>query len=128
MAVAVLGAPGVDVAKIRSDLLKAVKPGEPTDARGPDVPYTSRAKKVLELSMSSARELKHSHVGTEHVQLGLLREAKGTAVTHKRQWFAWLNSSRPDGANSFSVSAQTRNANFITLRVSYFMPPRRHKS
>ena len=42
-----------------------------------DLPYTSRAKKVLELAIHSARELGHSYVGTEHILLGLLREEKG---------------------------------------------------
>jgi ATP-dependent Clp protease ATP-binding subunit ClpC len=44
------------------------------------LPYTSRAKKVLELAMSEARELSHSYVGTEHLLLGLLREEKGIAA------------------------------------------------
>jgi ATP-dependent Clp protease ATP-binding subunit ClpA len=47
---------------------------------GPDLPYTSRAKKVLELAMSEAREVNHTYVGTEHLLLGLLREKKGAAA------------------------------------------------
>jgi len=42
-----------------------------------DLPYTSRAKKTLELAMSEARELNHSYVGTEHLLLGLMREERG---------------------------------------------------
>ncbi|HWC71985.1 MAG TPA: AAA family ATPase, partial [Actinomycetota bacterium] len=49
-------------------------------AAGPDLPYTSRAKKVLELAMTEARELNHSYVGTEHLLLGLLREETGIAA------------------------------------------------
>lgn len=45
-----------------------------------DLPYTSRAKKVLELAMSEARELQHSYVGTEHLLLGLLKEERGIAA------------------------------------------------
>ena len=45
-----------------------------------DLPYTSRAKKVLELSMTEARELRHSYVGTEHLLLGLMREERGIAA------------------------------------------------
>ena len=44
---------------------------------GPDLPYTSRAKKVLELAMSEARELDHDYVDTEHLLLGLRAEGKG---------------------------------------------------
>jgi ATP-dependent Clp protease ATP-binding subunit ClpA len=61
------------------DLVEAtVKRGK--SATGPDLPYTSRAKKVLEFAMTEARELNHSYVGTEHILLGLLREAKGIAA------------------------------------------------
>jgi ATP-dependent Clp protease ATP-binding subunit ClpA len=45
--------------------------------KGQDVPYTSRAKKILEFSTSAARELNHSYLGTEHLLLGVLREDKG---------------------------------------------------
>ena len=45
-----------------------------------ELPYTSRAKKVLEYAMAEARELNHSYVGTEHLLLGLFREEKGLAA------------------------------------------------
>lgn len=45
-----------------------------------ELPYTSRAKKTLELSMSEARSLNHSYVGTEHLLLGVMREEKGIAA------------------------------------------------
>ena len=45
-----------------------------------DLPYTSRAKKVLELAMMEARELGHVYVGTEHLLLGILREERGIAA------------------------------------------------
>ncbi|MFW6010474.1 MAG: ATP-dependent Clp protease ATP-binding subunit, partial [Gemmatimonadota bacterium] len=45
-----------------------------------ELPYTSRAKKVLEYAMAEARELNHSYVGTEHLLLGLMREEKGLAA------------------------------------------------
>ena len=44
---------------------------------GADLPYTSRAKKVLELSMAEARLFNHTYVGTEHLLLGILAEQKG---------------------------------------------------
>ncbi|MEU4567608.1 Clp protease N-terminal domain-containing protein [Micromonospora sp. NPDC023956] len=43
-------------------------------------PFTPRAKKVLELSLREALHLRHRHVGTEHILLGLLREGDGTAA------------------------------------------------
>jgi ATP-dependent Clp protease ATP-binding subunit ClpA len=48
--------------------------------RGPDLPYTWRAKRVLEFAMDEARQLSHSYIGTEHLLLGLLREKKGAAA------------------------------------------------
>ena len=51
-----------------------------SDMTADEVPYTTRAKKVLEFSVAEARSLKHSYVGTEHLLLGLLREEKGVAA------------------------------------------------
>jgi ATP-dependent Clp protease ATP-binding subunit ClpA len=58
----------------------AVKKGSSKPTVGPDLPYTTRAKKVLELAMAEAREIHHSYVGTEHLLMGLLREEKGIAA------------------------------------------------
>src|SRR2546426_11218507 len=66
--------------EIRQKVEETVKQGKAAAAAGPDLPYTSRAKKVLELAMSEARELNHSYVGTEHLLLGLLREETGVAA------------------------------------------------
>ncbi|MFV1979615.1 MAG: ATP-dependent Clp protease ATP-binding subunit [Rhodothermia bacterium] len=65
------------------DLLRLVedniRPGKSSTPIG-ELPYTTRAKKVLEYAMAEARELNHSYVGTEHLLLGLLREEKGLAA------------------------------------------------
>ncbi|MEO7361353.1 MAG: Clp protease N-terminal domain-containing protein [Gemmatimonadaceae bacterium] len=76
---------GIDPEKVRQDVINAVKHGEHDESRGPDLPYTSRAKKVLEFSMHEALNLKHTYVGTEHVLLGLLVEGKGIAAQVLRQ-------------------------------------------
>jgi ATP-dependent Clp protease ATP-binding subunit ClpC len=44
------------------------------------IPYTPRAKKVLELSLREALQLGHNHIGTEHILLGLIREGRGAAA------------------------------------------------
>ena len=44
------------------------------------IPFTPRAKKVLELSLREAQELDHNYIGTEHILLGLIREGKGVAA------------------------------------------------
>jgi ATP-dependent Clp protease ATP-binding subunit ClpA len=44
------------------------------------IPFTPRAKKVLELSLREAQQLGHSYIGTEHILLGLIREGEGVAA------------------------------------------------
>ena len=81
VAAAVLQNLNVDLDEVQQKIEETVKKGKAAQATGPDLPYTSRAKKVLELAMGEARELNHSYVGTEHLLLGLLREEKGIAAT-----------------------------------------------
>jgi ATP-dependent Clp protease ATP-binding subunit ClpC len=80
VAAAVLTNLGVDLDDVQQKIEETVKKGKAAAATGPELPYTSRAKKVLELAMMEARELNHSYVGTEHLLLGLLREEKGIAA------------------------------------------------
>ena len=76
LAIAALGELNVDLKRVSQRMDELVKFGKEAPL-GPDLPYTSRAKKVLELSMTEARELGHTYVGTEHLLLGLLREERG---------------------------------------------------
>ncbi len=80
VAAAVLTNLNVELDDIQQKIEETVKKGKAAAGTGPDLPYTSRAKKVLELAMTEARELNHSYVGTEHLLLGLLREEKGIAA------------------------------------------------
>lgn len=80
VAAAVLTNLNVDLDDVQQKIEETVKKGKAPAPDGPDLPYTTRAKKVLELAMSEARELNHSYVGTEHLLLGLLREEKGIAA------------------------------------------------
>ncbi len=79
VAAAVLMNLNVDLEQIHQRIEESVRKGKATIALG-ELPYTSRAKKVLEYAMAEARELNHSYVGTEHLLLGLLREEKGIAA------------------------------------------------
>jgi ATP-dependent Clp protease ATP-binding subunit ClpA len=45
-----------------------------------EIPFTPRAKRVLELSLGEARQLGHIYIGTEHLLLGLIREGEGVAI------------------------------------------------
>ena len=44
------------------------------------IPFTPRAKKVLDLSLREAKQLRHNYIGTEHILLGLIREGEGVAA------------------------------------------------
>ena len=79
VAAAVLTNLNVDLDAVHEGVEESVRKGKATIALG-ELPYTSRAKKVLEYAMAEAREMNHSYVGTEHLLLGLLREEKGIAA------------------------------------------------
>jgi ATP-dependent Clp protease ATP-binding subunit ClpC len=79
VAAAVLTNLNVDLEQIHERVEESVRKGKATIAQG-DLPYTSRAKKVLEFAMAEARDFNHSYIGTEHLLLGLLREEKGIAA------------------------------------------------
>ena len=69
----------IDLAKIRSEVEKLVKTGPSMVTMG-QLPFTPRAKKVLELSMEEASNLGHNYIGTEHLLLGLIKENEGIAA------------------------------------------------
>jgi ATP-dependent Clp protease ATP-binding subunit ClpC len=69
VAAAVLTNLSVDLEQVQERIEESVRRGKATIALG-ELPYTSRAKKVLEFAMAEARELNHSYVGTEHLLLG----------------------------------------------------------
>jgi ATP-dependent Clp protease ATP-binding subunit ClpC len=79
VAAAVLMNLSVDLEQVHEGVENEVKKGKATTVLG-ELPYTSRAKKVLEYAMAEARDLSHSYVGTEHLLLGLLREERGIAA------------------------------------------------
>jgi ATP-dependent Clp protease ATP-binding subunit ClpC len=107
VAAAVLMNLNVDLEQIHERIEESVRKGKATIALG-ELPYTSRAKKVLEYAMAEARELNHSYVGTEHLLLGLLREEKGIAA---------------QVLNSLGVSLEEARAETLKLLGSDVNPP-----
>jgi len=79
VAAAVLNSIGLDTLTIREEVEKLVQTGPGTPVTG-DIPFTPRAKKVIELAMDEARSLGHNYIGTEHLLLGLIREGDGIAA------------------------------------------------
>ena len=72
-----LRAAGVDAEAARQQVLDIIGRGQ-QQPRG-HIPFTPRAKKVLQLALREARHLGHLYIGTEHLLLGLLREGHGVA-------------------------------------------------
>jgi predicted AAA+ superfamily ATPase len=69
----------VDLQKVRQEVERLVQSGTEMVTMG-ELPYTPRAKKVIEYAIEEARNLNHNYVGTEHLLLGLLREEEGMAA------------------------------------------------
>ena len=69
----------VDIKKIRLEVEKMVQSSPDVVTKG-QLPFTPRAKKVIEFSLEEARALGHNYIGTEHILLGLLRENEGVAA------------------------------------------------
>ena len=75
----ILARRSVDKRELRHALENTIKQGN-AEYRGTDLPYTSRAKRVLEFAMETARDLRDDYFGTEHLLIGLLRERTGIAA------------------------------------------------
>jgi ATP-dependent Clp protease ATP-binding subunit ClpC len=69
----------LDLSKIRKEVEKIVGAGDTIMLLG-EVPFTPRAKKVLQLAVEESQTMGHSRIGTEHILLGLLREGEGIAA------------------------------------------------
>ncbi|MBP9127947.1 MAG: ATP-dependent Clp protease ATP-binding subunit, partial [Elusimicrobia bacterium] len=70
---------GVDLRRVRGEVEKIVGTGDNVMLLG-EIPFTPRAKKVLELAVEEAQNMGHNYVGTEHLLLGLIREEEGVAA------------------------------------------------
>ncbi len=69
---------GLDLNYLRSEIERLIGRGDGTSYGA--LPFTSRAKKVLEYASESAQELNHNYIGTEHLLRGLLKEGEGVAA------------------------------------------------
>jgi len=78
IAVAIVQKSGVDLTQLKKELEKSLPRSSNSLIIG-DIPFTSRAKKVLEFAVEEARSLNHNYIGTEHLLLGLLKEKEGVA-------------------------------------------------
>src|SRR5271166_3694724 len=70
---------GISREGVRSQVEEIIGQGQQAPSSG-HIPFTPRAKKVLELSLREALQLGHNYIGTEHILLGLIREGEGVAA------------------------------------------------
>ncbi|HXR13733.1 MAG TPA: Clp protease N-terminal domain-containing protein [Solirubrobacteraceae bacterium] len=78
LAARVLESLEVSIERVRGQVVRIVGPGE--EVTSGQIPFTPRAKKVLELALREALALAHDYIGTEHILLGLVRENEGVAT------------------------------------------------
>jgi ATP-dependent Clp protease ATP-binding subunit ClpC len=83
---------GIGLDSVRDEVVKIIGPGQ--QAPSGHIPFTPRAKKVLELSLREALQLGHNYIGTEHILLGLIREGEGVAAQVLQQLGAELQKVR----------------------------------
>src|ERR1700716_162983 len=78
LAARVLESLDITVERVRAQVVRIVGSGE--EVTSGQIPFTPRAKKVLELALPQALSLRHNYIGTEHILLGLVRENEGVAA------------------------------------------------
>lgn len=69
---------GVILPKVREEVETLVGKGSPLEVM-PEVEFTPRAKRVIELAFEEAKRFEHNYIGTEHLLLGILRDGEGVA-------------------------------------------------
>ncbi len=82
----------IDLTSVRDEVVKIIGQGKQSPSG--HIPFTPRAKKVLELSLREALQLGHNYIGTEHILLGLIREGEGVAAQVLQQLGAELQKVR----------------------------------
>ncbi len=110
---------GINLEQVRQEVEKAVGKGGGFLFLG-QIPFTPRAKKVLELAVNEARNLGHNYIGTEHLLLGLIREGEGVAAQVLTNLGADLEKVREEvisllGERTSSVEAAPQPTNTPTL-------------
>ena len=113
---------GISLESVRSQVVEII--GQGAQAPSGHIPFTPRAKKVLELSLREALQLGHNYIGTEHILLGLIRVGVGVAAQVLQKLGAELHKVRqtviqllsgaqgdePSSAESSGSSGRSRGA------------------
>jgi ATP-dependent Clp protease ATP-binding subunit ClpA len=111
---------GIRLEVVRAQVEQIVGQGQ--QAPTGHIPFTPRAKKVLELSLREAKQLGHDYIGTEHILLGLLREGEGVAAHVLVKLGADLSRARGQVIGLLSGDAGTEEAATRTRLVRMTVP------
>ena len=103
----------IDLEQVRQEVGKTVGRGGGSLFLG-QIPFTPRAKKVLELAVTEARTLGHNYIGTEHLLLGLIREGEGVAAQVLINLGADLEKVRQEISNLLGAKPATQEAAKLT--------------
>jgi ATP-dependent Clp protease ATP-binding subunit ClpC len=118
--VAILKKMGLSIEEIRMEIERNLPLGNNILTFG-DVPFTPRAKKVLELAVEEARLLGHSYIGSEHLLLGVVREDEGIAGKILRNYGANLLGARQLAINlSMKASPHVKDKKSATPALDEF--------
>ena len=96
----------INIDSVRTEVVEII--GEGQQSPSGHIPFTPRAKKVLELSLREALQLGHNYIGTEHILLGLIREGEGVAAQVLKKLGAELSQVRQTVIKLISSSGESK--------------------
>jgi hypothetical protein len=122
---------GIELVDVRSEVEQII--GHGGLAPSGHIPFTPRAKKVLEMSLREALQLQHNYIGTEHILLGLIREGEGVAaqvlvklgadLSRVRQAVIQLLSGNEGGLAEYQVEPRLPRAQIQPVRCGFCNVP-----
>ena len=121
LAARVLESLDITVERVRAQVVRIVGSGE--EVTSGQIPFTPRAKKVLELALREALSLGHNYIGTEHILLGLVRENEGVAARILRQLDADAEKIRNEVIQRLPEEARQSSSGFVESRPVAPDPP-----
>merc|ERR1711907_849360 len=110
----VLKSMGVNLKDARVEVEKII--GRGSGFVAVEIPFTPRAKRVLELSLEEARQLNHNYIGTEHLILGLIREGEGVAARVLENLSLDLSKVRNQTIRSLGENSEVTSGSSSTTR------------
>ena len=94
---------GVDLEQLQTQVEETLEAKQGEEVKG-KIPFSTRAKKILELAVKEAQQFGHKHIGTEHFLLGIVKEGEGVAAQLLAQADMTLEKARSEVAELFEIS------------------------